>query len=212
MTATDATALVAPRAGAGSIAIMGSSAAPGELSDEALLAGLVFGDAEAARLFLGRFQSRVFGLALTILHDSVLAEDIAQEAFLRAWKHGPTYDPRRGTVAAWLLRITRNLAIDALRLRRAEVTDPDVLAALAPPSDASVEEAVLTSEAAAAVRQALRGLPEEQRRALMLAAFFGRTAEEISRSEAIPLGTAKTRIRLGLRRVRALLPTPAEET
>src|SRR5688500_17823167 len=127
MTATDATVLVAPRAGAGSIAIMGSSAAPGELSDEALLAGLTFGDAEAGRLFIGRFQSRVFGLALSILHDPVLAEDIAQEAFLRAWRHGPTYDPRRGTVAAWLLRITRNLAIDALRLRRAEVTDPDVL-------------------------------------------------------------------------------------
>jgi RNA polymerase sigma factor (sigma-70 family) len=130
---------------------------------------------------------------------------------VRAWKHGPSYDPRRGTVAAWLARITRNLAIDALRLRRAEVMDPDVLAAVAPPSDVSVEDAALTSHAAAAVRQALRRLPEEQSRALMLAAFYGRTAEEISRSEEIPLGTAKTRIRLGLRRVRALLTAPAGE-
>jgi RNA polymerase sigma factor (sigma-70 family) len=191
---------------------MASVTPPDGLSDEALLAGLTFGDAEAGRVFIRRFQGRVFGLALAVLRDPVLAEDIAQEAFLRAWKHGPSYDHRRGTVAAWLLRITRNLAIDALRLRRAEVMDPDVLAAVAPPSDVSVEDAALTSEAAAAVRRALRSLPEEQSRALMLAAFFGRTAEEISRSEAIPLGTAKTRIRLGLRRVRAQLTTPAEDT
>jgi RNA polymerase sigma factor (sigma-70 family) len=191
---------------------MASSATPDGLSDEALLAGLTFGDTEAGRAFIGRFQGRVYGLALAILRDPVLAEDIAQEAFLRAWKHGPSDDPRRGTVAGWMARITRNLAIDALRLRRAEVMDPDVLAVVAPPSDASaVEDAALTSHAAEAVRRALRCLPEEQSRALLLAAYYGRTAEEISRSEAIPLGTAKTRIRLGMRRIRALLTQPAEE-
>jgi RNA polymerase sigma-70 factor (ECF subfamily) len=189
---------------------MASAPPPGGLSDEALLAGLTFGDAEAGRAFIGRFQSRVYGLAITILRDPALAEDIAQEAFLRAWKHGPSYDPRRGTVAAWMARITRNLAIDALRLRRAEVMEPDALAALSPASEISVEDAAVTSDTAAAVRRAMRSLPEEQSRALMLAAFYGRTAEEISRSEAIPLGTAKTRNRLGLRRDRALL-TPAEE-
>jgi RNA polymerase sigma-70 factor (ECF subfamily) len=191
---------------------MASAPPPDGLSDDALLAGLTFGDPEAGRVFVGRFQSRVYGLALTVLRDPVLAEDVAQEAFLRAWKHGQSYDPRRGTVAAWLLRITRNLAIDALRLRRAEVMDPDVLAAMAPPSTVSVEDAAVTSEAVGVVRRALRQLPEEQARALLLAAFYGRTAEEIARSEAIPLGTAKTRIRLGLRRIRAQLTTPAEET
>lgn len=184
---------------------------PGGLSDEALLAGLTFGDPEAGRAFVQRFESRVFGLAVSILRDPLLAEDIAQEAFLRAWKHGPSYDPRRGTVSAWLLRITRNLAIDALRLRRADVMDPDVLSAIAPPGEQSVEEAAMTSVTAGAVRRALRTLPEEQARALLLAAFYGRTAEEISRAESIPLGTAKTRIRLGLRRIRTLLTTPAEE-
>ena len=184
---------------------------PGGLSDEALLAGLTFGDPEAGRAFVQRFQRRVFGLALAVLRDPVLAEDIAQEAFLRAWRHGPSYDPRRGTVSAWLLRITRNLAIDALRLRRAEVMDPEVLAAIAPPDGDSVEEAAMTAATAATVRRALRSLPEEQARALLLAAFYGRTAEEISRAEDIPLGTAKTRIRLGLRRIRAQLTTPAEE-
>jgi len=148
---------------------MASPPPPGGLSDEALLAGLTFGDAEAGRLFVERFESRVFGLALTVLRDAVLAEDIAQEAFLRAWRHGATYDPRRGTVAAWMARITRNLAIDALRLRRAEVMEPDALAALSPPSDLSVEDAAVTSDTVAAVRQAMRSLPEEQSRALMLA-------------------------------------------
>jgi RNA polymerase sigma factor (sigma-70 family) len=209
MRATGSTMRVGADAPAGTLA-RPTMAAEG-LSDEALLAGLAFGDPEAGRAFVGRFQSRVYGLALTILRDPVLAEDVAQEAFFRAWKHGPTYDPRRGTVTAWLLRITRNLAIDTLRLRRAEVMDPDVLSALAAPADVNVEDTALTREAADAVRRALRDLPEEQRRALLLAAFFGRTAEEISRLEAIPLGTAKTRIRLGLRRVRAMLPAPAEE-
>jgi RNA polymerase sigma factor (sigma-70 family) len=209
MRATGSTMQVGADASAGRLA-RPTMAAEG-LSDEALLAGLAFGDPEASRAFVQRFQSRVFGLALAVLRDPVLAEDIAQEAFLRAWKHGPTYDPRRGTVTAWLLRITRNLAIDTLRLRRAEVMDPDVLTALAAPADVNVEDTALTREAADTVGRALRDLPEEQRRALLLAAFFGRTAEEISRLEAIPLGTAKTRIRLGLRRVRAMLPAPAEE-
>ena len=181
------------------------------LTDEALLAGLVFGDEDAGRAFVARFQGRVFGLAVTILRDPGLAEDIAQEAFVRAWRHGPSYDARRGTVAAWLARITRNLAIDALRMRRAEVMDPQVMAALSPPDDASVEESAVTADSMAAVRRALRSLPEDQARALVLAGFYGRTAEEISRSEAIPLGTAKTRIRLGLRRIRANLCAPAEE-
>jgi RNA polymerase sigma factor (sigma-70 family) len=188
-----------------------SSVSPEELSDDVLLAGFSNGFDQAGRAFIRRFQSRVYGLALAILRDPALAEDIAQEAFVRAWKHGPSYDPKRGTVAAWLLRITRNLAIDALRLRRADVTDPDVLAAVLPPADVSVEDSAVTASSVAAVRQALRSLPEEQARALLLAAFYGRTAEEISRAEAIPLGTAKTRIRLGLRRIRGLLATPAEE-
>jgi RNA polymerase sigma-70 factor (ECF subfamily) len=194
------------------VAAVDSSVSPEGLSDDALLARFSSGDDAAGRVFIRRFQGQVYGVALAILRDPVPAEDVAQETFVRAWKHGPTFDARRGTVAAWLLRITRNLAIDALRLRRADVMDPDVLAAVAPPSDVSVEDAGVTAATAADVRRALQSLPEEQRRALLLAAFYGRTAEEISRAEAIPLGTAKTRIRLGLRRIRGLLATPAEET
>jgi RNA polymerase sigma-70 factor (ECF subfamily) len=157
-------------------------------------------------MFVRRFQSRVYGVAFGVLGDRAAAEDVAQEAFVRAWRRAGAFDARRGTVAAWLLRITRNLAIDRLRLRQAEPTDPGRLATLdVVAGGATVEDAAVTSDAAAEVRAALRQLPVEQSRALLLAAFYGRTAEEISRSEDIPIGTAKTRIRLGLRKVRALL-------
>ena len=97
-------------------------------SDEALLAGLASGDAEAAAAFVRRFQRRVYGLALTILREPAAAEDAAQEAFLRAWRHAETYDPRRGRVLTWLLGIARNVAIDTVRLKRAEPLDPETLA------------------------------------------------------------------------------------
>ena len=100
------------------------------VSDDALLAGLATGDSDAAAAFVQRFQRRVFGLAVTIVGDPRAAEDIAQEAFVRAWRHAGAYDPRRGTVATWLLTITRNLAIDSVRVRRPVVVDPDSILAL----------------------------------------------------------------------------------
>ena len=175
-------------------------------SDEALVAGLAAGDVGAAKLLVGRYQSRLYGLAFGVLQDRTAAEDVAQEAFVRAWRHAGNYDARRGSVAGWLLRITRNLAIDALRLRRADAIDPSQLASLdLVSSTRSVEDVAVTSDETTRVRSALSELPPEQARAVLLAAFYGRTAEEISRSEDIPLGTAKTRIRLGLRKVRAQL-------
>lgn len=176
------------------------------VSDDTLLAGLGARDADAAAAFVERFQRRVFGLAFTIVGDRGVAEDVAQEAFVRAWKHASAYDTRRGTVAAWLLAITRNLAIDAVRVRRPTAVDPDDLLALRLSSAGPTpEEAAVTSDDIARVREVLTTLPEEQRRALLLAALHGHTAREISEAEAIPLGTAKTRIRSALLRLRAVL-------
>ncbi|MQA75921.1 MAG: RNA polymerase sigma factor, partial [Solirubrobacterales bacterium] len=95
------------------------------LTDEALVAGLATGDSGAATAFVRRFQARVFGLAVTMVGDRAVAEEIAQEAFTRAWRHAAAYDARRGRVATWLLSITRNLAIDHLRAKRTEPLDPD---------------------------------------------------------------------------------------
>ena len=176
------------------------------LSDEALLAGLGTGESETGAVFVRRFQRRVFGLALSIVSDPGLAEDVAQEAMAKAWRHAQAYDPRRGSVATWLLTITRNLAIDALRLRRAQPTDPEVLVALELPSSAEDPvELASRQDDAASVRAAVGNLPIDQRRALVMAVFHGRTAKEISATEDIPLGTAKTRIRSGLLKLRAIL-------
>src|SRR5688572_33140827 len=101
---------------------------PASLSDEALLAGLASGEADAAAAFVRRFQARVYGVVITIVRDPGTAEDVAQETFVRAWRHAGTYDPRRGRVSTWLLTIARNAAIDAMRVRRVEPLDPDVVA------------------------------------------------------------------------------------
>src|SRR5919197_1650231 len=97
------------------------------LSDEALLAGLGSGDPDAAAAFVDRFQRRVFGMTLSVLRDRQAAEDAAQEAFVRAWRHAAAYDPRRGTVAAWLLTLARNVSINMLPARRFDPIDPELL-------------------------------------------------------------------------------------
>src|SRR5687768_2346736 len=101
-----------------------------KLSDESLLAGLGSGDPDAAADFLRRFQRRVFGLTLSILRDRAAAEEAAQESFVRAWRHASAYDPRRGTVAAWLLTIARNVSINMLPTRRFDPIDPELIVTL----------------------------------------------------------------------------------
>lgn len=179
-----------------------------ELADDALVAGLAVEDADAATAFVRRFQAKVFGMALSVTHDRALADDVAQEAFLRAWRSASTYDGVRGSVSAWLLTITRNAAIDAVRARRSVPADGDELDRLLQAtlgghgsSDATGDAATTTVEAERVLAR-LRCLPDEQARAVVLAVFGGCTAEEIGRRDGVPLGTAKTRIRTGLRRLR----------
>ena len=182
------------------------------LSDEALLSGLAAGDADAATAFIRRFQARVYGLVLTIVRDEGTAEDVAQETFMRAWKHAHTYDPRRGRVATWLLTIARNLSIDLVRVKRVEPLDPDVVAnklqqagVVGSPADQAAPP-----DEREQVRGAIAELPSEQRRALFLAAYLGRTAKEIGELEGVPLGTAKTRIRAAMLKLRDSLETKNE--
>lgn len=176
------------------------------LSDESLLAGMVSGDREAATSFIRRYQARVFGLALAILSDRGAAEEVAQEAFLRAWRHGAGFDPRRGQVSTWLLTITRNLAIDAARMRRQEPFDPGTLMSLLEAgADHGSDEPLVVADESDRLRRALAGLPREQRLAVVQAGFLGRTAREISEIERVPLGTVKTRIRSALIKLRTAL-------
>ncbi|MFN2593754.1 MAG: RNA polymerase sigma factor [Actinomycetota bacterium] len=176
------------------------------IADESLLASMGAGDEEAAAAFVRRFQGRVFGLALTIVRDPQTAEEVAQETFLKAWKHASVFDPRRGRVATWLLTIARNLAIDVVRVRRQDPMDPHVLATLQDNDlDPGPDEAHFLIDDTQRLRSALADLPEDQKRALVLAAFYGRTAREISELEDAPLGTIKTRIRTAMIKLRSAL-------
>ena len=176
------------------------------VSDETLVAGLAAGDRDAASAFVQRFERRVFGLARTIVSDDRAAEDIAQEAFVRAWKHAGAYDPRRGSVVSWLLTITRNLAIDAVRVRVPVAIDPGALLGYQVPSgERDPGDHAVVADDTVRLRAAMARLPEEQSRAIVLAGLLGYTAREVGEIEDIPLGTAKTRIRTALSRLRAAL-------
>jgi RNA polymerase sigma factor (sigma-70 family) len=172
--------------------------------DAALVAGLAVDDEPAAAAFVRRFQSPVYGVAVSITHDPGLAQDVSQEVFVRAWRAAGSYDVRRASVLTWLLTITRNAAIDAVRANRSTPTEGVLLeemitATLRAPSPEI--DVLRHAERDAAVAH-LRALPPEQARAVVLAVIGGRTAAEVGVAEGIPLGTAKTRIRTGLRRVR----------
>lgn len=177
-------------------------------SDEALLAGMASGNEWAAVTFVRRYQRRVFGLAHAMLGDSAAAENIAQEALTRAWQHAQIFDARRGSVATWVLTITRNLAIDSLRVRRSLPMNPEELANLA---ELHLQvDPTHAADTTAAIRRALDALPTEQRRAVVLAALYGYTGAEVADAEQIPLGTAKTRIRTALAKMRASLTEAGE--
>lgn len=181
---------------------------PAELADEALLAGLGTGDETATVAFVRRFQARVLGVALAVTGDAGLAQDVAQQAFVKAWRRSSTFDPVRGSVAGWLTVITRNLAIDAVRVRTPVPVDADGLVGqvLWPPAaHRTPEQAALAGDADRGLRAALRALPAEQARAVVLAGIGGLSATEVAATEGIPLGTAKTRIRSGMRRLRRAL-------
>lgn len=167
------------------------------LSDESLIARMACGDADAMAAFVRRFQARVYGLARAVVDDSGLAEEVAQDAFMRVWRHAASYDARRGRVPTWLLTITRNLAVDALRLRRDCPFDPQwVMVALVAWTDEPEYEGTEY------LRAGLRALPPDQARPIVLAMVYGFTAKEIADQDGIPLGTVKTRIRRGLARLR----------
>jgi len=176
-------------------------------ADVALVEGLAVDDQSAAVAFVRRFQSAVFGLAVSITRDRGLAEDVSQEVFVRAWRAAGNYDRRKASVFTWLLTITRNAAIDAVRTRRPVAVDDEVLDALlmGTLSGNQVEDTALVRVESELAGARLRALPPEQARAVVLAVIGGCTAAEVSARESIPLGTAKTRIRTGLIKLRAAL-------
>jgi RNA polymerase sigma factor (sigma-70 family) len=170
--------------------------------DGSLLAGFAAGDDRCASWFIERFRGQVVGIARAVLRDDDAVEDVSQLAFERMLRRAHTFDLTRGPLRAWVMAIARSTAIDHLRgVRRRGPTgtiDHDELVSAEPdPADTAVVIDQLRR-----VRAALDRLPAEQRRAVLLAAWHARTAVEIADLEGVPVGTAKTRIRDGLGRLR----------
>lgn len=193
-----------------SVQTMGSPAE--RLPDETLLAGLGAGDAGLSIAFVRRFQRLVYGVALTVTRDPVIAEDVAQQAFEQAWRHAQVYDSRRGSVRAWLTTIAHNLAIDVIRARTQAPVDPAELPALLTAITDTPERLAVARDRAAGLRRVLGTLPATQARAVAMAGIYGMTARQVAETEGVPLGTAKTRIRDGMLKLRAaFLPEDVDD-
>jgi RNA polymerase sigma factor (sigma-70 family) len=175
------------------------------MPDDALLAGLMADDPEIAVAFVRRFQHRIFGVAIMVTGDVQLAEDIAQQTFEQACRHAQVYDSRRGSVRTWLTAIAHNLAVDAVRTRKAVPLAPSDLAPLLDAVTQTPERQAIADEASEDLRRALRRLPRGQARALVMAGIYGMTAQQIADLEQVPLGTAKTRIRAAMGKLRDTL-------
>lgn len=178
------------------------------VSDTQLIEAVARGDRHAFETLYDRYSPAVFGLALKTLREREAAEEAVQEVFWRVWQRAKSFDPGR-SFAPWLFGIAHNYCIDELRRRRArpqpvyEDDEHPVLSSIAEPTD--VAEAALSSEQRRIVLGALQQLPVEQRQALELAYFGGLTQQEIATRLGNPLGTIKTRMRLGLQKLRSIL-------
>lgn len=149
-----------------------------------------------------RYASRVYGLALRMLRDKMNAEEVTQDTFLRLWTRAETFRPGRGRLVSWLLTITRRLALDRFRL---QARRPQVAQSGNPAEDwyARPDPQTDTEEARwRSMRFAVLELPDEQRAAIELAYYHGLSHRQIAEQLEIPLGTAKTRIRLGMEKLR----------
>jgi RNA polymerase sigma-70 factor (ECF subfamily) len=160
-------------------------------------------DSRAADELYGRFASRVYGLGIVMLGSDAAAQDLVQDTFVKLWRTGGSFDADRGKLETWVLLVARSLAIDSLRRR---VLESRSLERVGEPQDidpsAGPEQQATTADLAGRARHAMDALSPEQRAALELAYFGGRTSGEIAEIEGIPVGTAKTRIRTALLRLR----------
>lgn len=175
-------------------------------TDGELLARIAARDDSALGVLYDRYGGLAFGLAYRVLRDRGQAEDIVQEAFLSAWRRAATFDPRKGSARGWLMSIVHNAAIDRRRGRfRHQQDEVDIDDHVWRLADDDVWDDVSRRLDREQVRQALARIPNEQRETLELAYFGGLTQAEIAEQTGQPLGTVKSRARLGLRRLEGLL-------
>lgn len=178
--------------------------------DEVLVQRMSQGDLDALDILYNRYSRAVYSFAVRIVRDGLVAEEVLQEAFTRAWQQSGRFEFARGSFASWILSITHNLAIDEVRKRqrrpqRSDSVDiTDVLRSEIDPAP-TVEEAAEATELRERIRGAMDLLPEPQQRVIELAFFEGLTQREIAAFLDEPLGTIKTRMRLGMQKLKDYL-------
>lgn len=182
------------------------TSSPADEADRAALARIADGELAALEDLYDRYKTMAYSIAYRITNDATLAEDVVQDAFLGAWRNAARYVSGRGSVKTWLLSIVHHRAIDAIRRRRPTSELPEIDTAL--PAALTLPDIwaeVSASLDSATVREALVGLSDVQREALELAYFGGLTQQEIAERTRTPLGTVKSRMRLGLLAMRRSL-------
>jgi RNA polymerase sigma-70 factor (ECF subfamily) len=174
--------------------------------DGALMGAFSRREQAAAEELYDRFASRVYGLGIVMLGNDAMAQDLVQDTFVKLWRSAARFDAGRGRLETWVLLVARSLAIDAIRRR---VLDARSLERIGVEREASGEpgpdELAETEDLAGRARRAMSSLSDGQRAALELAYFGGKTSAEVAELEGIPLGTAKTRIRTALLKLREAL-------
>lgn len=157
-----------------------------------LVSAIGSGDQAAMSKLYDRYSGIVYAVALRVLGDTAIAEDILQDVFLKLWRSPWAFDPRRGSLAGWLAVMSRNRSIDVMRKRRPETEITDSVAA--PDMSGEAERGIVLGK----IQNVLGGMPPPQRSALEMSFFEGLTHSEIADKTGEPLGTIKTRIRSGL--------------
>ncbi len=185
-----------------------------DLTDEELVARLSYRDIKAFETLYDRYGTLVYSTALRVVADTHLAEDVAQETLLRLWRKPEYYVPQRGRFVTWLLSVARNRAVDLVRTRgrrrKHEVHGEEPEKTLPASNRTDPALAAQLSDQRRIVRQALASIPAEQRQVIELAYFGGYTQQEIADLLNQPLGTVKTRIRLGMQKLKGALGPEVE--
>ena len=178
--------------------------------DQQLIVAIAQGNSNALEALYDRYSAVIFRMAMRILKNRELAEEVVQEVFWRVWRRSASFNGERGRVAQWMFGIAHNLCIDELRRIRARPTpvyedvDHPVIQQLAD-EQVDIPEAAVASEQHRTIMDALRYLPLAQRQAVEMAYFGGLSHQEIATRLNRPLGTIKTRVRLGLQKLGSLL-------
>ena len=180
-----------------------------ELEDHQLIHWIALAEKEALEALYGRYSSSVFSLAMYMLKQEALAEEVTQDIFLNIWLKASSYKSDRGAPRAWIMSVAHHKIVDVIRSRRRTlaVTDPAVYETLdvIPSSETPVEEQVEQKLERERILKALSTLPQPQRQVIMLAYFGGYSQSEMAEMLQQPLGTVKTRVRLAMRKLRGVL-------